>query len=159
MALTLLTWFHVLISLIGIGTGFVVLADLLANQIRRQWTLWFLVTTAVTSLTGFVFPFNGFTPALGVGIIATLIMAATLAALYIYGLRGRWRVAYVVGAVLSLYLNVFVLVVQAFLKVPPLHALAPNGTEPPFAITQVIVLVLFLAAGVLSLRRFTTAAP
>lgn len=159
MAVTALTWVHVAISLVAILAGFVVLADFLANRLRHGWTGWFLSTTALTSLTGFLFPFNGFTPALGVGILATAVIAVTIAALYRFGLRGRWRQVYVAGAVLSLYLNVFVLVVQAFLKVPPLHALAPTGSEPPFAVAQGVVLLLFLFFGIQSLRRFTPASP
>ena len=152
------TLFHVALSFVGIGTGLVVLRGLLRNDPLNRWTLWFLVTTVATTLTGFLFPFHGFTPAIGTGIVSTLVLAATIPARYTFHLAGPWRSMYVVGAVVSLYLNCFVLVVQAFLKVPALRALAPEGKEPPFAITQGIVLVLFVVAGYLAVRRFRPAA-
>jgi hypothetical protein len=152
------TLFHVALSLVGILTGLVVLRGLLTNDALNGWTLWFLVTTAATTLTGFLFPFRGFTPAIGTGIVSTVALALTIPARYTFRLAGSWRWIYVVGAVFSLYLNCFVLVVQAFLKIPALKALAPQGNEPPFAIAQGIVLVLFVIAGYLSVRRFRPAA-
>jgi hypothetical protein len=152
------TLFHTALSLIAILTGLVVLRGLLRNDPLNGWTLWFLVTTAATTLTGFLFPFRGFTPAIGTGIVSTVVLAATIPARYAFHLARAWRSIYVVGAVFSLYLNCFVLVVQAFLKLPALHALAPQGSEPPFAITQGIVLVLFVIAGYLAVRRFRPAA-
>lgn len=152
------TLFHTALSLIGIVAGLVVLRGLIRNNPLNGWTLVFLVTTAATTLTGFLFPFRGFTPAIGTGIVATVVLVATIPARYTFHLAGPWRWIYVVGAVFSLYLNCFVLVVQSFLKVPALHALAPQGTEPPFAITQAIVLVLFVVAGYLAVRRFRPAA-
>ncbi|MGH8238174.1 MAG: hypothetical protein ACREXP_14295 [Steroidobacteraceae bacterium] len=148
------TLVHVVLSLIGIVAGLAVLFGLLRNNPLDNWTLWFLVTTVATTLTGFLFPFRGFTPAIGTGIVSSLALAATLPARYTFQLAGSWRWIYVVGAVVSLYLNCFVLVVQAFLKVPALHALAPQGTEPPFVLTQGLVLVLFVIAGFLAVRRF-----
>ncbi len=152
------TLIHAALSLIGIAAGLVVLFGLLRNNPLNSWTLWFLVTTVATTLTGFLFPFRGFTPAIGTGIVSSLALAATLPARYTFQLAGSWRWIYVVGAVVSLYLNCFVLVVQAFLKVPALHALAPQGTEPPFVLTQGLVLVLFVIAGFLAVRRFHPAA-
>jgi hypothetical protein len=105
-------------------------------------------------ISGFLLPFSTITPAVVTGIVGTVVLVATLYARYAGGMRGIWRPVYVVGAVVSVYLNVFVLVAQLFLKVPTLNALAPTGSEPPFAIAQGIVLVLFLVAGTLSLRRF-----
>jgi hypothetical protein len=148
------TLFHVALSLVGIATGLVVLRGLLRNQSLNGWTLWFLVTTAATTLTGFLFPFRGFTPAIGTGIVSTLVLAATIPARHAFHLIGSWRWIYVVGAVVSLYLNCFVLVVQSFLKVPALNALAPLGKEPPFALTQGVLLALFVIAGYLAVRRF-----
>jgi hypothetical protein len=148
------TLFHVVLSLVGIVAGLPVLLGLMRNQSLNGWTLVFLVTTAATTLTGFLFPFRGFTPAIGTGIVSTLALAATIPARYTFRLAGPWRSVYVVGAVFSLYLNCFVLVVQAFLKIPALNALAPQGNEPPFAITQGIVLVLFVIAGYRAARRF-----
>lgn len=148
------TLVHVALSLIGIFAGFVVLYGLFTSNRMHTWTLVFLATTLATSLTGFGFAFQGFTPALGVGIVSTLVLAATLVARYAFRLAGAWRWIYVVGSVISLYLNVFVLIVQSFQKIPFLHVFAPQGTEPPFAITQTIVLLLFIAAGVGAVRRF-----
>lgn len=153
------TLFHTALSLIAIVAGLVVLRGLIRNNPLNGWTLVFVVTTAATTLTGFLFPFRGFTPAIGTGIVSTLVLAATIPARYAFHLAGPWRWIYVVGAVVSVYLNCFVLVVQSFLKVPALHALAPLGTEPPFAITQAIVLVLFVVAGYLAVRRFRPTAP
>jgi hypothetical protein len=152
--MTTFTFVHVLISLIGILSGLVVLSGLLTSQRMAGWTLCFLVTTIATSVTGFLFPFHGLTPAIGVGIISLVALTIAVVARYTFGLAGSWRWLYVVGAVVSLYFNVFVLVVQSFLKIPPLHALAPNGSEPPFAILQGIVLVFFIVTGFLSVRRF-----
>lgn len=148
------TLFHTGLSLVAIATGLVVLRGLLRNDPMNGWTLWFLITTVATTVTGFLFPFRGFTPALGTGIVSTVALVFTIPARYTFRLAGSWRWIYVVGAVFSLYLNCFVLVVQSFLKIPALNALAPQGNEPPFAIAQGIVLVLFVIAGYLAVRRF-----
>jgi len=153
----LFTLVHVIISLIAIASGLVVLLALIKGA-DSSLTVLFLVTTVATSATGFGFPLNGFTPALAFGVISLVVLAATIAARYAFRFAGAWRRIYVVGTVFALYLNVFVLVVQSFLKVPALHALAPNGSEPPFAIAQAVVLVAFVWAGVLSVRRFRGAA-
>jgi len=152
------TLLHVALSLIGILAGLVALFGLFRNNPLNSWTLVFLVTTVATTLTGFLFPFRGFTPAIGTGIVSSLVLAPTVLARYTFNVAGRWRWIYVVGAVVSLYLNCFVLVVQAFLKVPALHALAPQGTEPVFVLTQGLVLVLFVIAGFIAVRRFHPAA-
>ncbi|WP_204251953.1 hypothetical protein [Phyllobacterium zundukense] len=154
LGMTPFTLFHVILSLIGIVSGLIVLSGLLGSDRKEGWTLVFLITTVGTSVTGFLFPFAGFTPAIGVGIISMIFLIAAIVALYVCRLAGAWRWIYVVSAVVSLHLNVFVLVVQSFQKIPALNALAPTGSEPPFAIVQSIVLVLFIIAGFLSLRRF-----
>jgi len=148
------TLVHVALSLIGILSGLIVLCGLFASNRMNGWTLLFLVTTVATSATGFGFPFHGFTPAIGVGILSLIVLTLAIAARYVFQLAGSWRWIYVIGSVVALYFNVFVLVVQAFLKIPALHALAPRGSEPPFAIAQGIVLVLFIVAGILSVKRF-----
>jgi hypothetical protein len=148
------TLLHVALSLIGILAGLVALFGLFRNNPLSNWTLVFIATTAATTLTGFLFPLRGFTPAIGTGIVSSLVLAPTVLARYTFRLAGPWRSVYVVGAVVSLYLNCFVLVVQAFLKVPALHELAPQGNEPPFVLTQGLVLVLFVIAGFLAVRRF-----
>ncbi len=145
---------HVLLSLIGIGSGLIVLYGLLSSDRMDGWTLLFLLTTTATTLTGFFLPFTTITPAVMLGIISTIVLIPTLAARYIFGMVGMWRWIYTGGAVLALYFNCFVLVVQSFLKVPPLHALAPSGSEPPFAIAQGVVLLFFAVTGVMALRRF-----
>ena len=119
---------HVALSLIGIFSGLVVLYGLLTANRMNGWTMLFLVTTVATSVTGFGFPFHGFTPAINLGIISLVVLTPTIVARYAFHLAGSWRWIYVVGAVLALYFNVFVLVAQLFQKVPALHALAPNGS-------------------------------
>jgi len=114
----------------------------------------FLFTTVLTSVTGFLFPIHGFTPALGVGIVSCIILAVALFAYYGKHLTGAWRWIYVVTAVASLYLNVFVLVVQSFVKVAALNALAPTQSEPPFVITQIVVLVIFILIGIDAAIKF-----
>jgi hypothetical protein len=145
---------HVVLSLIGIVTGLVVLCGLLSSNRMNGWTMIFLITTVATSVTGFFFPFHGVTPAIILGILSLIVLTAAVAARYAFQFAGSWRWIYVVGAVVALYFNVFVLVVQTFLNVPALHALAPKGSEPPFAIAQGIVLLLFIVAGIKSVKRF-----
>jgi hypothetical protein len=149
------------ISLVGIFSGFVVLFGLLTGKRLDGWTWLFLTTTVATSVTGFFFPFRGFTPAHAVGILSLTILAIALYARYSRQLNGAWRKTYVFTAMLSLYLNVFVLIVQAFQKVPALKDLAPTQTEPPFKLTQLVVLVLFVLLGIAgftlaSLARWST---
>jgi len=150
------TLFHVVLSLIGILTGFVVLFDLLSSRKRDGWTAIFLITTVATSVTGFFFPFEKFLPSHAVGILSLLIFAAVIPALYKFRLAGAWRWIYVVGAVIVQYLNVFVLVVQLFLKVPALKAIAPTQADPPFIVAQCVVLLLFIVLGVLVVKKFRT---
>lgn len=154
MILRVYTIIHTLISLVAIFTGFVVLFGLLAGKRLDDWTKWFLITAVATTVTGFFFPFHGFTPAIGLGLISLPILAFTIFARYPKQLAGAWRWIYVVGAIVCLYLNVFVAVVQAFQKVPSLRALAPTQTEPPFAISQLTALLLFLVFGIVAAIRF-----
>jgi hypothetical protein len=154
MILRIYTQIHVLISLIGILTGLVVLFGMLAGHRLNRWTKWFLITTVLTSVTGFFFPFHGFTPAIGVGIISLIVLAIAILARYSRHLAGHWGWIYVVTAITALYLNVFVLIVQSFEKIPALHAMSPTQTEPPFKLTQVAVLTLFVLLGVVAAIRF-----
>jgi hypothetical protein len=151
--MTTFTFVHVVISLVGIGSGLVVLLGLFTGKWLDGWTALFLLTTAATSLTGFGFPFDHLLPSHIVAIISLVVLAAAAAARYGFHLAGPWRWVYVAGAVISLYLNVFVLVVQLFLKVPGIHALAPTQAEPPFAIVQGAVLVLFVVLGIVAAIR------
>jgi hypothetical protein len=152
--LSTFTQVHVVISLIGIVAGLIVAFGLLTAKRLNRWTALFLVFTLATTVTGFFFPFHGFTPAIGVGIFSTVVLAVAIFARYIRKLADAWRWIYVVTALLALYLNVFVLIVQLFQKVPTLKALAPNQSEPPFQIAQLATLALFIVITVLAVRRF-----
>jgi len=152
--MTTFTVVHVAISLVGIVSGFVVAVGLLRSKILDRWTALFLVTTVATSVTGFFFPFHGVTPGDVVGVISLVALAVAVLALYGRHLAGAWRRAYVISAVVALYFNVFVLIVQLFEKVPALEALAPKQSEPPFVVTQVLVMALFVVLGVAAARRF-----
>jgi hypothetical protein len=157
MSLSTFTLVHVVISLIGIGSGFVVLFGMLTGKRLDGWTGLFLLTTALTSVTGFFFPFTHLLPSHKVGIISMVVLAVAVLARYALHLAGVWRSIYVVTGVIALYLNVFVLVVQSFLKVPALHALAPTGSEPPFLVAQTVVLVIFIVLTIFAVKRFRTA--
>jgi hypothetical protein len=152
--MTTYTFVHVVISLVGIVSGLVVLLGLLAANPLNVWTVLFLVTTVATCLTGFGFPFVQLLPSHIVGIITLVALTAAIFARYGRRLAGAWRWIYVLGAVVALYLNVFVLIVQAFMKVPGLNALAPTQSEPPFLVTQVVVLVIFFLLGIVAALRF-----
>ena len=154
MILHIYTIIHTLISLIAIGTGFVVLFGLLAGKRLDGWTKWFLVTAVATTVTGFFFPFHSLTPAFKLGIISSIVLVITIIARYPKRLTGAWRWSYTIGAVISLYFNLFVLVVQAFEKVPFLHSMAPTQTEGPFKLTQLVFLALFIMLGIAAVKRF-----
>jgi hypothetical protein len=148
------TTVHVVISLIGIASGLVVLYGLLGNRWLPRWNALFLATTIATSVTGFGFPFDHLLPSHKVGILSLVLLALALVALYVFHLAGGWRRTYVICAMVSLYLNVFVLVVQLFEKVSALKALAPTQKEPPFVIAQLVVLVTFAWLTIRAARRF-----
>ena len=157
MILTIYTLIHVIISLVGIFSGFVVLSGLLAGKLLDGWTSLFLKTTVLTSVTGFFFPVHHILPSHIVGIISLVVLAVAIYALRSRRLAGVWRKIYVFSAVMALYLNVFVAIVQSFLKIPPLRNLAPTQTEPPFKVTQLIVLVAFVALAIVAAIRFRNA--
>jgi hypothetical protein len=148
------TKLHVVISLIGIVSGLVVMSGLLVRQKLNRWSALFLISTALTSVTGFFFPFHGVTPAIVVGLISVVLLAIAIVARYARHLAGHWRWIYVVSVMTALYLNVFVLVVQLFQKVPALRALAPTQSEPPFAVTQLVVLALFVLLTIVAAVKF-----
>lgn len=154
LGMTPMTFFHVLLSLVGIFNGICVLFGMLSSSRMPGWTLVFLSTTILTSVTGFLLPFVKFMPSHAVGVISLFVLAWSLLALYTFNLAGAWRWIYVITAVIGLYLNVFVLVAQGFAKVPALHALAPTQAEPPFAIAQGLVLLVFVVLGFLAVRKF-----
>ena len=153
-ALPTFTVIHVAISLAAIASGFVVLFGMIANRWLERWSAFFLATTVLTSVTGFGFPIRSMTPGIAFGIISLVVLAAVIHARYSRHLAGAWRKVYVVGAVFAFYLNFVVLIVQSFQKLPPLHALAPKQTEPPFMVAQVVSLVAFLVLGTLAAKRF-----
>jgi hypothetical protein len=150
--LPMFTLVHVVVSVVAVIAGLVVVGGLMAGAWMRGWTALFLVTTIFTSVSGFGFPFTQVTPAHIVGALSLVVLAICLLARYVGRLEGRWRTVYVVTAVTALYLNVFVLVVQLFAKTPPLAQLAPTQQEPPFAVSQTLVLALFVWMGVAALR-------
>ena len=149
------TSLHVLISLVGIGSGLVAMSGFLTGKRLDGLTAIFLSSsTLLTSVTGFGFPFDHLLPSHKVGIISLIVLAVAIAARYMFHLASPWRWIYVIGAATALYLNVFVLVVQAFLKVPALKALAPTQKEPPFLLAQLVVLVVYLAFTFLAAKKF-----
>ena len=153
---------HVVISLIAIVTGLIVMFGMLGSRRMPGLTAVFLLTTILTSATGFVIPpllFEKTLPSHMVGLLSLVLLAIACVALYVMRLRGAWRWIYALTALVSLYLNVFVLVIQSFLKVPALHALAPSvpPAEPPFAIAQGIVLVFFVIVIIGVIRRYRPA--
>jgi hypothetical protein len=154
MSVHAFTVLHVVISLLGILSGGVVAAGMLGSRRLEGWTLFFLATTVLTSVTGFLFPRDQVLPSHIVGGISLVVLVVAILALYAYRLAGVWRWIYVTGALLALYLNVFVAVVQSFLKLAFLNALAPTQSEPPFLVAQLAVVVTFVALGVVAVRSF-----
>ena len=154
MSLSTFTLVHVLISLAGIGTGFIVVYGMLTGKRLDGWTGIFLTTTVLTSATGFLFPVEHLLPSHIVGTISLVVLAVAILARYAFHLAGAWRLTYVIGAVIALYLNCFVGVVQAFLKIPALHTLAPTGKEPAFVVAQVFVMAIFIGLGIVAAKKF-----
>ena len=145
MSTATFTALHVLISLVGICSGLLVMYGFFSANRMERWTQLFLATTALTGLTGFLFHNEHITPGIVVGILSMVVLAVAAGTRYGLRMRGLWRPAYVISASIALYFNVFVLVVQLFEKVPALRTLAPTEKEPPFGITQLLVLILFVS--------------
>jgi hypothetical protein len=154
MSLATYTLIHVIISLIGILFGLIVLFGMFGSKRLDGMTALFLATTVLTSVTGFGFPFDHFLPSHAVGAISLVFLAMALFAIYVEHLAGTWRWIYVVSAIIALWFNVFVLIVQSFMKIPALKALAPTQSEPPFQIAQEAALVLFVVLAILAVRKF-----
>jgi hypothetical protein len=154
MSTSTFTLVHVVLSLVGIFAGLVVVFGMLSSKKLEGWTALFLVTTVLTSATGFFFPRDKVLPSHIVGVISLVVLAIAIYALYSRHMAGPWRWIYVVGAVVALYLNVFVAVFQSFLKLPVLNALAPTQSEPPFLVAQSLVLLIFIALAVVAIRSF-----
>ena len=154
LGMTLFTFIHVVISLIAILSGLIVLFGMVNNNRMDMMTAIFLLFTVATSVTGFFFPIQGLTPALIVGTISIALLAVAIAGRYAFAMRGAWRWIYIATAVTAQYFNSFVLVVQSFLKIPVMHALAPSGSEAPFIIAQSIVPLFYVVAGYLAVKLF-----
>jgi len=150
---------HVVISLVAIASGFVVAYDMLRGKESRTWTVFFLTTTVLTSVTGFGFPVDRVLPSHIIGVLSLVVLALAIYGRYSRRLHGKWRTTYVIAAIFALYLNVFVLIVQAFLKIPALHELAPTQTEPPFAIAELAAIPIFLMLGARAVRGFRAFEP
>ena len=159
LGMTAFTLVHVLLSLIGILSGLVVGFGLLVVKPLDGWTMLFLSSTVLTSVTGFLFPFHGFLPSHGIGILSLLVLAVAVLARYGRHLIGAWRRTYVITAMIALYLNVFVLIVQLFRRVPALKAIAPTQSEAPFEVAQLLALVLFVALASSAAIRFRSEQP
>jgi len=159
MILAAFTFFHVVLSLVGIGAGFAVVYGLIASKLFNGWTTLFLITTVATSVTGFMFPVHQLMPSHVLGILSLIALAAAILARYRFKLAGAWRRTYVVSAIVALYFNVFVLIVQLFRRVPALQAIAPTQSEPPFAVAQLVVLLLFIFLGFRAAARFHSQSP
>ena len=154
LGMTTFTFIHVVLSLIGIVAGLVVMYGLLTSQAFGKWTALFLASTLATTITGFFFPFTQVLPSHIFGVIELFTLGAAIVGRYVYHLMGAWRWIFVVSAVISLYLNVFVLVVHIFLKIQTFNRLAPTQAEPPFAIAQLVVLLAFIAIGYFATVKF-----
>jgi hypothetical protein len=148
------TIMHVIISLAGIAAGFVVMLGMLKGQRLDGWTFWFLFFTLLTSITGFGFPFDHILPSHIVGAISLVALLIAIVARYAFNHASAWRWLYAVAALVAQWFNVFVLVVQAFQKIPALQMLAPTQSEPPFLIAQTVVMVFFIITGIAALRKF-----
>jgi len=154
--LSAFTLFHVILSLVGVFSGFIVVYGLINSLRLNGWTSIFLWSTVLTSVTGYFFPFHQLLPSHILGALSLITLGIAIYARYTRNLAGGWRRTYVVTAVLALYFNVFVLVVQLFAKVPALHALAPTQSETPFKAAQLVALLVFLVLGYLSAKNFRT---
>jgi hypothetical protein len=159
MSLAAYTLVHVIISLVGIGSGLIVLFGMLKGKLLSPWNGLFLLTTILTSVTGFFFPYTKITPGIILGVLSLITLAIALFALYARHLNGGWRRTYAITALIALYFNVFVLVAQLFEKVPVIHALAPTQTEPPFKIAQLLLLILTIVLITLAAKKFRNPLP
>jgi len=159
MSLATYTLIHVIISLIGIGSGLIVLFGMFGGKRLDGMTSLFLATTVLTSLTGFGFPLEHVTPGIILGILSLVVLAIAVPARYSFRMAGKWRSIYVITAVIALYFNCFVLVVQLFEKVPAIKALAPTQKEPPFGIAQLTLLVLFVVLTAVAAKKFRQVSP
>jgi hypothetical protein len=159
MSTVLFTGIHVLLSLIGIATGFLVIFGMIGRRKLPSWTAWFFVTNVLTDFTGFLFPFKGITPGIIIGVLSLVVLGIAVIGHYVQRLAGTWRARYVIAAAIALYFNVFVLIVQSFEKIPALRAIAPTQAAAPFGITQLAALLLIIVLTVVAYRRFRPVVP
>jgi hypothetical protein len=161
MSTSAFTTLHVILSLVGIAAGFVVLGGMFISRRLDEWTAVFLATTILTSVTGYFFPADKVLPSHIVGALSLVALVIAVLGFYRYRLEGSWRWIYVVTAIVALWFNVFVAVAQLFAKIAFLHSLAPTQSEPPFVISQLVVLIAFIALGIGAVRSFhpTSSAP
>jgi hypothetical protein len=157
MSLRTFTYLHVYISLIAIGAGFIVVYGMLAARRVPLLTTVFLFMTALTSLTGFLFPFKGVTPAIVLGILSLIVLVIAIIARRRSQTSGIWRGTYVISSILALYFNFFVLIVQSFQKIPTLHALAPTQSELPFKLAQLLTLIIVIALTTMAFKKYRPA--
>jgi hypothetical protein len=148
------TLFHTALSLVQLVSGIIVVIAFVGSRHGGPWLWVYLVSAIATSVTGFGFPIDKFLPSHAFGIISLVLLLLVILARYTFHLAGAWRWVYVIGLVITVYLDAFVAVVQAFLKIPALHALAPAGSEPPFAIAQGVLLVVFVVLAIMAAKRF-----
>jgi hypothetical protein len=148
------TLLHVIISVVAIGSGLIVMYGFLGGKRWDGLNAIFLITTVLTSVSGFGFPFEHLLPSHIIGIISLVVLAVAIPARYLFHMAGGWRKVYVIASAIALYFNVFVLVFQAFLKQPALHALAPQGKEPPFLIAQISVMIIFIVWTIFAVKKF-----
>ena len=154
LSLVQFTFLHVFLSLVGIATGIFIIFGLLNSLRLRILTALFFVTTSLTSVTGFFYPFHGVTPGIVLGVLSLIVLAMAIVALYVKGLAGIWRATYVVSVCVAFYFNFFVLVAQAFQKIPELHGLAPSQASPGFAVAQGVVFLVFLLLTIRAVKKF-----
>jgi hypothetical protein len=154
LSLEQFTFLHVFLSLVGLAAGIFIVFGLLTSRSLSVLTTLFLITTAATSLTGFLFPFKGITPGIVLGILSMIALILAIVALYAKRLVGGWRGTYVISVCVAFYFNFFVLVAQSFAKVPALHSIAPTQASPGFGITQLAVLFIFVLLTIRAVKKF-----
>ena len=159
LSLSTFTWIHTALSLVALIAGIFVVFGLIGGRRLDGWIALFLLTAVLTSVTGFGFPFDKFLPSHGVGIVSLVVLAISILAIYAFRVSGAWRWIFAVSAVIALYLDAFVAVAQAFLKIPALKALAPTQSEPPFLIAQAVLLVVFVLLAIVAALKFHPGGP
>jgi hypothetical protein len=145
---------HVALSLVAIGTGLIVAFGMLTARRLPVATAVFLSSTALTCLTGFLFPYHGMTPGIEIGLLSMVILLLAVVARYRRGMAGAWRHTYIVSTMIALYLNVLILVIQIFAHLTPLTARTPKQFGILFKLTELAVLVAFVVATHFALKRF-----